>query len=280
MDALIDLHTHSHHSDGTLAPAALVALAAQRGVSLLALTDHDTTAGLDAACAAATAADIGFVNGVEITTGWRGQEIHIVGLGIDPDSPELQRHLAMVVELRRARITAIGARLARHPRLQDSGRDLAAEVLAQPAVPTRAHLARALVAAGMAESTQDAFDRWLGRGTAGHVPAEWPGIDTAIAAIRVAGGHAVLAHPQRYKLSAGALGNLCGEFREHGGAALEVNLPSMSPNDHDRLARLARAHGLAGSVGSDFHEPGLPWRPLGRFAKLPEGIESLHARLG
>ncbi len=93
-----------------------------------------------------------------------------------------------------------------------------------------------------------------------------------------AGGHAVLAHPQRYKLSAGALGNLCGEFREHGGAALEVSLPSLSPNDHDRLARLARAHGLAGSMGSDFHEPGLPWRPVGRFAKLPAGIEPLHAR--
>jgi predicted metal-dependent phosphoesterase TrpH len=90
----------------------------------------------------------------------------------------------------------------------------------------------------------------------------------------------VLAHAQRYKLSSGALGNLCGEFRESGGAALEISLPSLSPSDHDRLARLARAHGLAGSAGSDFHEPGLPWRPLGRFAKLPAGIEPLHARLG
>jgi predicted metal-dependent phosphoesterase TrpH len=132
----------------------------------------------------------------------------------------------------------------------------------------------------MATSTQDAFDRWLGRGTAGHVPQEWPDIGVAIAAIRAAGGHAVLAHPQRYKLSSGALGNLCAEFREAGGAALEVSLPSLSPSHHDRLARLARAHGLAGSAGSDFHEPGVPWRPLGRFAKLPEGIEPLHARLG
>jgi predicted metal-dependent phosphoesterase TrpH len=279
MEMLIDLHTHSHHSDGVLAPAELVALAAQRGVTMLALTDHDTTAGLDEARAAAGQAGMRFVNGAEITAGWRGQELHIVGLAIDPGCAELQQHLAHLVELRRARIAAIGTRLARHPRLRDSGRDVAAEVLAQPAVPTRAHVARALVAAGMAESTQDAFDRWLGRGTAGHVPQEWPGIDAAVAAIRAAGGHAVLAHPQRYKLSAGALGNLCGEFRELGGAALEVSLPSLSPNDRDRLGRLARAHGLAGSVGSDFHEPGLPWRPLGRFAKLPEGIEPLHARL-
>jgi predicted metal-dependent phosphoesterase TrpH len=278
MDALIDLHTHSRRSDGLLAPAELVRLAAQRGVGMLALTDHDTTAGLAEARAAAEETAMHFIDGVEVTAGWRGQEIHIVGLGLDPRSAALQQHLAQLLQIRRERITAIGARLARHPRLRDAGRDIAAEVLAQATVPTRAHLARALVATGMAASTQDAFDRWLGRGTSGHVPQQWPGIDAAIAAIHAAGGHAVLAHPQRYKLSAGALDNLCGEFHAHGGAALEVNLPSLSPNDHDRLARLARAHGLAGSTGSDFHEPGLPWRPVGRFAKLPAGIEPLHAR--
>lgn len=279
METLIDLHTHSRHSDGVLEPAQLVALAAGRGVGMLALTDHDTTAGLDEARVAATAAGMRFVNGVEITAGWRGQEIHVVGLGLDPRAAPLQQHLAHLVELRRARIAAIGARLARHPRLRESGPHLAAGVLAGSGTPTRAHLARALVAAGMAESVQDAFARWLGRDTVGHVPHQWPGIDAAIAAIRAAGGHAVLAHAQRYRLSAGALGNLCGEFRAHGGAALEVSLPSMSPNDYDRLARLARAHGLAGSIGSDFHEPGVPWRPLGRFAKLPEGIKPLHACL-
>jgi predicted metal-dependent phosphoesterase TrpH len=279
MQALIDLHTHSRHSDGTLAPAELVARALERGVGMLALTDHDTTAGIAEAREVARGSVMRIINGVEITAGWRGQEIHIVGLGIDPHSGLLQQHLAGIVALRRARISAIGARLARHPKLQQAGSDLASQVLAQAGVPTRAHMARALVGAGVADSAQDAFDRWLGRGTAGHVPQEWPDIDRAIAAIRAAGGHAVLAHAQRYRLSSGALGNLCGEFRESGGAALEVSLPSVSPNDQNRLARLAREHGLAGSAGSDFHEPGLPWRPLGRFAKLPEGIEPLHARL-
>jgi predicted metal-dependent phosphoesterase TrpH len=277
MMELIDLHTHSLHSDGTLAPAELVARAAARGVALLALTDHDTTAGLAEARQAATAAGIRFVDGVEITAGWRGQEIHVVGLGIDPASPPLQAHLATLLAVRRARVAAIGERLRRNPRFRD--RDLAAGVLREATVPTRTHLARALVAAGDAESTQDAFDRWLGRGKAGHVPQEWPGLDAAIGAITAAGGHAVLAHPHRYKLSSGALGNLCGEFRALGGAGLEVSLPALSPNDSARLARLARSHSLAGSAGSDFHEPGLPWRPLGRFAKLPEGIEPLHARL-
>jgi predicted metal-dependent phosphoesterase TrpH len=274
---LIDLHTHSNHSDGTLPPAELIALAARRGVQALALTDHDTTAGLAEAQVAADAAGIRLIPGVEITCGWRGQEIHIVGLGVDPQHAGLQKHLAELVSLRRERITAIGARLMRDPRF--AGRDLAAAIVDSVTVPTRMHIARALVAAGDAQSTQEAFDRWLVRGTTGHVPQQWPGIDAAVTAIVAAGGHAVLAHPHRYKLSSGGLRNLCEEFRALGGAALEVSLPGLSPNVSNRLARLARAHGLAGSVASDFHEPGVPWRPLGRFAKLPDGIEPLSTRL-
>lgn len=277
MDGLIDLHTHSHYSDGTLPPAQLVALAQARGVAVLALTDHDTTAGLPEASAAAAGSALQLVPGVEITAGWRGQEIHIVGLAIDAGSAPLQQHLQHLLQLRRARITAIGARLARQRHF--GGRDPAQAIVRDVTVPTRTHLARALLEAGDAKTVQDAFDRWLGRGTAGHVPQEWPGIETAIDAIRAAGGHAVLAHAHRYKLSSGALGNLCTAFRDAGGAAMEVSLPALSPNDASRLARLARAHGLAGTAASDFHEPGLPWRPLGRFAKLPEGMEPLLPRL-
>ncbi|MEO6079796.1 MAG: PHP domain-containing protein [Steroidobacteraceae bacterium] len=274
---LIDLHTHSNYSDGTVAPAALVALAATRQVKVLALTDHDTTAGLAEAGSAAFEAGIDFINGVEITAGWRGQELHVVGLGIDPYDPVLVSHLAHLVRLRRSRVAAIGERLRRSSSFRDT--DPTAGVLDSPAVPTRTHVARAIVAMGLAKSTQDAFDRWLGRGCKGHVPQEWPDLASAIAAIRTAGGHAVLAHPHRYRLSSGALGNLCTEFKDCGGSALEVSLPGLSPNDAARLARLARQHALAGSAGSDFHEPGLPWRPLGRFAKLPEGVEPLLARL-
>jgi len=274
---LIDLHTHSHYSDGTLPPAELVALAAARRVQVLALTDHDTTAGLAEAAAAAQAAGMRFITGVEITAGWRGQELHVVGLGIDAAQPALTSHLAHLVQLRRKRVATIGERLRKSSSF--SAADPTAAVLASAAVPTRTHVARAIMALGLAKNTQDAFDRWLGRGCKGYVPQEWPDLASAVAAIRAAGGHAVLAHPHRYKLSAGALDNLCTEFRDGGGSALEVSLPAMSPNDAHRLARLARHHGLAGSAGSDFHEPGLPWRPLGRFAKLPEGIEPLLARL-
>ena len=277
MFELVDLHTHSTCSDGTLTPAELVAAAASRAVRTLALTDHDTLAGLPEAAAACAAADITFIPGVEITTLWRGQEIHIVGLGVDANHPGLVSHLAQVVSLRRERIAAIGERLLRVPRLAQL--DLAGRALRSAQVPTRTHLARELVTAGAADSVQEAFDRYLGRSSQGHVPACWGPVDEALAAIRAAGGHAALAHPHRYKLSAGGLRSLVGEFAQWGGEALEVSLPGLSPDNANRLASLARSHGLAGSVGSDFHEPGLPWRPLGRFAKLPEGIEPLLPRL-
>jgi 3',5'-nucleoside bisphosphate phosphatase len=274
---LIDLHTHSHHSDGTVSPTELVRLAAARKVQVLALTDHDTVAGLPEAQGAADAAGMAFVNGVELTAGWRGQEIHVVGLGMNPQHDELTTHLAQVVQLRRERVRAIGERLRRSTAFRDV--DPVATVLTAPAVPTRMHVARAIVALGVAETTQKAFDRWLARGCKGYVPQEWPPLDQAVAVIRAAGGHAVLAHPHRYKVSSGARDNLCRDFKDCGGAALEVSLAATSPDDAARLAQLARRHALAGSAGSDFHEPGLPWRPLGRFAKLPEGVEPLLARL-
>ena len=159
METLIDLHTHSLHSDGTLAPAELVARAAVRNVRVLALTDHDTTAGLNEARAACAAAGIGFVTGVEVTAGWRGQELHVVGLDVDPQSPALQAHLAAIVALRRARVAAIRVKLLRYKKLADA--DSALLELESHPVPTRTHVARALAQAGLAESVQDAFDRCL-----------------------------------------------------------------------------------------------------------------------
>jgi predicted metal-dependent phosphoesterase TrpH len=272
----IDLHTHSNCSDGVLAPAALVALAAQRQVGLLALTDHDTAAGCDAARAACRAHGIGFVPGVELTCLWRGREIHVIGLNIDAAHPPFVAHCALVLELRRQRVAAMGQRLSRAGL---PGDDLAAEALAA-AAPTRAHLARGLCARGLAASMQAAFDRWLKRGQPGYVAASWPELASAVSCIVAAGGVAVLAHPHRYQVSSGVLRELLAEFKAAGGLGLEVSLAGMGPNDADRLATLARRFDLAGSIGSDFHEPGLPWRPLGRFAKLPERITPIMARLG
>ena len=273
----IDLHVHSHFSDGALSPEEVVALAAQRQVQLLALTDHDTIAGCAAAARECAQRGIAFLHGSELTAAWRGREIHIVGLRLDPHSPVLEGQLRAVVAQRIERLRAIGERLER---CGLPGPTLVAEVLALRGTPTRLHLARLLVAQGHARDVEEAFSRWLGHGRPAAVPPPWAGIDAAIGAILAAGGLAVLAHPQRYQLSAGGLRELCGEFHAAGGQGIEVSLPGMSPQDASRMASLARRYGLAGSCGSDFHVPGLPWRPLGRFAKLPEGVVPITERLG
>ncbi|MFO1399689.1 MAG: PHP domain-containing protein [Steroidobacteraceae bacterium] len=272
----IDLHTHSHHSDGLLSPTELVALAAQRGVSLLALTDHDTTAGCAAAAAACAAHGIRFVAGAELTCEWRGREIHVVGLAVDAQAPDFVARLADLAQRRQQRLAAIGGRLARAGL---DGAGIAASVAAAKPVPTRTDVARELVRRGHATDLAGAFERWLAQGRPGYAPAEWPGLEATVECIVAAGGHAVLAHPHHYKLSNGALRELGAAFQAAGGVAVEVSLAGMGPNDASRAASLARRCGLAGSVGSDFHEPGLPWRPLGRFAKLPDGIVPLSERL-
>ena len=269
-EALVDFHTHSHFSDGVLSPAALVERAKARGVGTLALTDHDTTAGLDEARHACLAAGIRFVPGIELSAVWRGQTIHIVGLEVDAANAGLGAHMAGVLARRRARITEIGERLERRARLP--GRELVERVAAGHS-PTRLHLARVLVERGHAKDTQDAFDRWLNRDRPGHVPAEWPDFAVAMTALRDCGALPVLAHPHRYKLSAGALRNLVTEFQAQGGVALEASMAGMSPSDADRIAGLCRRFKLHASMGSDFHDPAVPWNPLGRWLKLAAGLE-------
>lgn len=274
-----DLHLHSHHSDGVLAPSELMELAASRGVTLAALTDHDTTAGLEAAAAAASRCGIGFVRGVEMSTGWNGQSVHVIALGVPEASDAratLETHLSEVRSRRTERLQEIGARLQRKARLP--GVELAAAVCRAHDVPTRMHLARALVEQSHARDVGDAFDRWLGHKAPGHVPESWHDLATTLVALRSCGATAVLAHPHRYRLSSGALRRLLGEFLEHGGTAMEVSVGGMSQNDLDRLATLARNGGFLASTASDFHDPALPWNLPGRFAKLPAGLESVAAR--
>jgi predicted metal-dependent phosphoesterase TrpH len=272
----IDLHTHSDVSDGTLAPATLVAAAAARHVQWLALTDHDTVAGCAEAAAAATSLGLRFIPGIELTATWLGREVHIVGLNIDVKATGLLQHCAALLQLRRERLAAIGTRLQAHGL---PGVELATAIVATARAPTRMHMARELVARGFAVGTQPAFDRWLNRGCPGYVAAAWPEVAATVACINAAGGIAVLAHAHRYRLSNGGLRELCAAFRAAGGAGIEVSLAGCSPGDTERAAALARRYDLCGSFGSDFHEPGIPWRPLGRMAKLPDGIQPVTARL-
>jgi 3',5'-nucleoside bisphosphate phosphatase len=269
-EPLVDFHTHSDCSDGVLPPAALVERAVGRRVGTLALTDHDTVSGLVEAAAACGRAGIRFVPGVELSAGWRGQTIHVVGLQVDSTQEPLRRHLEAVRQRRRDRLAEIGERLEKRARLP--GRELAAVAGESPS-PTRLHLARLLVLRGHARDTQEAFDRWLNRDRPGHVPAEWPAFEVAMAVLRENAAVPVLAHPHRYRLSSGQLRELTGAFAHQGGRALEASMAGMSLNDADRIASLCRRFGLHASMGSDFHDPAVPWNPLGRWLKLAAGLE-------
>jgi predicted metal-dependent phosphoesterase TrpH len=268
----IDLHLHSTASDGRLDPAALVQHAHGCGVRVLALTDHDTTAGLDAAAAEATALGVTFVPGIEVSSEWRGRGIHVLGLAIDPTAPPLVSALQGLAGERARRAREIARRLeaAGAP-----GREALEHVLAAAELPTRTHFARALTELGAVRSLAEAFDRYLGRGRPAAVKSRWPAVAEAVALIRAAGGVPVLAHPLRYVLSGGARRDLCGEFREAGGLGIEVVCGGMSRAQVAQAESLAVRTGLAGSAGSDFHDPRVPWNPPGRLAKLPGSIPAV-----
>jgi predicted metal-dependent phosphoesterase TrpH len=265
----IDLHTHSNCSDGSLSPAELVALAAAAGIEVLALTDHDTVAGLEQAQHSAGVHGLNLVPGVEISATWRAQAIHVLGLWIDPACAELRGVLHAQGERRHARMLKICERLGK---LGLPGAELLAAVEAQPGLPTRAHLAEALVAGGHVNRAEDAFRKYLGAGKPGNVAAEWPALDMVVGWIRAAGGVASLAHPARYTLSAGGRRHLLTDFVAAGGGALEVVTGANGAQHVEAAASWAIKYGLMGSVGSDFHNPQHTWNPLGRSLKLPDCV--------
>lgn len=265
----IDLHTHSDRSDGALPPADLIARAAAAGVEVLALTDHDTVAGIAEAARTAALHGLRLVPGVEISAAWRAQDIHVLGLWIDPCNARLCGVLDAQGERRRARMRKICARLGK---LGLPGAQLLAAVEAHPGLPTRAHLANAMVASGHASGADAAFRKYLGSGKPAYVAAEWPALEEVVAWIRGAGGVAALAHPARYSLSAGARRRLLADFAAAGGAAIEVVTGANGAQHAEGLASLAVQYGFMGSVGSDFHNPELVWNPLGRSLKLPDCV--------
>jgi predicted metal-dependent phosphoesterase TrpH len=265
----IDLHTHSNCSDGSLTPAELVARAAAAGIGVLALTDHDTVAGVEQAQHSARELGLRLVPGVEISASWRAQAIHVLGLWVDPASAELRRELHTQGERRRARMRRMCERLGK---LGLPGTELLAAVEAHPGLPTRAHLANAMVAAGHVNRADEAFRKYLGSGKAANVAAEWPALDVVVGWIRAAGGVASLAHPARYALSGGARRQLLTDFAAAGGAALEVVTGANGAQHVEAVAALAVKYGLMGSVGSDFHDPQHTWNPLGRSLKLPDCV--------
>ena len=248
-----DLHTHTTFSDGTHTPEGLVDRARRAGLRAVAVTDHDTTAGIEPARAAA-AGTIEVVPGVEITAEFRYHEVHLLGYFVRPDDPALSAALAALRASRRERLIEMAHRLRA---LGPSVEELVAAVPDTVSLGRR-HLARMLIAAGHARSLHGAFAGWLARPELASVPKHRLPIADAIAQVRGAGGVASWAHPpQDIDL------RVLEELRDLGLSAVECAYPWPSRAYETRLRQLARAAGLAVTGGSDSHDPGPPARAVG-----------------
>ena len=265
-----DLYNHSRFSDGLLSPSQLIDLAARNATDAVALTDHDTTDGLEEAGRAARAAGIVLVPGVEISVSWGGTTLHVVGLQVDPTHEGLVRGLKSVRDGRLARAERIAAELER---LGFPGTLQGALGLAEnKEMISRSHFARHLAQQGRVKDTQAAFDKYLAKGKPAYVAHRWASLDNAVAWIRGAGGVAVLAHPGRYGLKPMMRDEMLADFRRAGGEGIEVVTGSHRPEEYAHWRRIALEQGFAASRGADYHGPGESPHEPGR-------LEPLHASL-
>jgi predicted metal-dependent phosphoesterase TrpH len=264
--ATIDLHCHSTISDGLFSPADLVAHAAERGVKVLALTDHDDVGGLQSAREAALLHNIKFINGVEISVTWKKRTLHIVGLKVNPDYAPLKNALDEVRTGRDERAREMGADLTR---VGIHGAYEGAKALAGTSIITRTHFASFMVQAGHAKDRKTVFKKYLVKGKPGYVDHAWMSLEQAVTLIRDSGGIAVIAHPGRYDLGVINMHLLMHEFRTLGGAAIEVVTGSHTPPQYQQFAKIAHRFSLKSSLGSDFHGPGISFMEMGCIANLP-----------
>ena len=263
-----DLHCHSTASDGVLSPTEVVLRAYEKGVNVLALTDHDTVAGVPEARKQADLLGIRLINGVELSTFWENRSIHIVGLGFDISNEKMTALLAEQARLRDIRAQEIGAKLAKAGVINAYWE---AKKLAGDGEVTRAHYARHLVQIGKVSNDEQAFKRYLGQGKSAYVKPQWIDIPSAIEIIHAAGGIAVLAHPLRYTMTPKWVRKLVESFKAWGGDAMEISGCGQSRDQFQLLVKIAEDNQLAGSVGSDFHFPST-WLELGKLAPFPPNI--------
>ena len=262
-----DLHSHSVISDGTLAPEDLAARARANGVELWALTDHDEVGGQHRAAAAAQAQGMAYLTGTEISVSFASTTVHIVGLGFDPDNPQLAQGLAATRGGRGGRAREMAAQLAQVG--IEGAYEGALEFVGNPELVSRTHFARFLVDAKVCRDTAEVFRKYLVEGKPGYVPHRWAALGDAVRWITEAGGVAVIAHPARYKLTANEEYALFSEFKAHGGQGVEVVTGSHSAAEYITYGAMAHEFGLAASRGSDFHSPDESHTDLGALPLLP-----------
>jgi predicted metal-dependent phosphoesterase TrpH len=248
VDARIDLHLHSTRSDGRLEPGAVIAAAAEKGLKAVALTDHDTLAGIPEAKRAAEERGLPFVPGLEFSCYDDFGSTHLLGYFVDPEHAELAEYLERAREQRAERASAIVEKLNR------LGVEVTYDSVAAQATPdgliARPHVARALMEGGWVRSYTEAFDRFLAAGQPAYVPTWRIGPAEGIHRIHEAGGLAVLAHPGRSHDD-----TVIRRLAEAGLDGLEILHPDHGPLEVRRLRRLAAELGLLETGGSDWHGP-------------------------
>jgi predicted metal-dependent phosphoesterase TrpH len=284
---MIDLHAHSRASDGSFTPAELVGHALESGLSVVALTDHDSVSGNTEAARAALNAGIGFLPGVELDIEWKPGECHLLGYGIgssavergesaqargygDIAGPEgisaprsLVDLLVRLNEDRKNRNREIASRM------REAGIDIdleRVEALAAGGTVGRPHFAQYLVEAKVVKNRQQAFDRYLAKDRPYFIDRKSIPLDEGIEAIRASGGVPVLAHPLSLYVSWGHLSGILANFRDRGVAGIEAWHPAARIVDCERLEKLAGELGLFVTAGSDFHGAARPDRKIGKTA--------------
>ena len=263
----VDLHTHSTRSDGALSPAALCARAAEAGVALLAITDHDVLP--CASTLAAPGAGLRVLPGIELTAQWQGAVVHVVGLGFRAEAPHLAAGVARQCAARESRAENIAHRLQKRG---IHGALAGARALAGEAPLGRPHFARWLVATGQARDLEAAFRLHLSDRSLVGSAGLWATLEDAVQWITADGGTAVLAHPAKYRYTHTRLRALVEDFKRAGGTALEVISGLQVPATTRQLADLCRRFELEASAGSDFHGGSGDSARLGHTRFLPPDL--------
>lgn len=260
---IIDLHVHSTASDGTYTPAEVAKLAKTIGLAAIALTDHDTIDGLEEFQKAGAALDIETIAGIEFAALWTKHhrpEIHIVGLGFDPNHPVLSERMKDIKESRNIRNQKMCEKLSSiglHITLDEVAANAGGEII------TRAHFANVLLQKGYIAKKEDAFSRYISTGLPGYVEREFLSPKLCIQTIKEAGGAAVLAHPTLYGLNMEQLEELCAELIPCGLDGIECQYSTYSPSETKAITALAEKMHLLPSGGSDFHGKNKPNIHLG-----------------
>lgn len=275
----IDLHTHSTISDGTDAPAELVAAAAAAGVDVLAITDHDTTGGWTAA-AAALPPGMRLVRGAEFSCisptgrGDRDVSVHILGYLFDPEHEAIVAEQTRLQSERAYRLRRMTEKMAADGYPVDP--DVVLALLPDGASAGRPHLARALVTAGVVESVNEAFATLLYNGSPYYFPKQDTPVETAVEMVRAAGGVTVWAHPLARKRGRVVDPSMIATLAAAGLAGVEVDHPDHSPEDRELLRGMAAELGIAATGSSDYHGSNKV-TPIAAETTAPAALEQLVA---